>query len=79
MISTVTTSTVSTVTTAALAGSVALVGIIVLLVLVVQKEFSGASQGGRFQRLEQALLIGIVPLVIAFVVVVTTRVIDSLR
>ena len=79
MISTVTTSTVSTVTTAALAGSVALVGIILLIALLVQKEVFSGVKGGRFRRLDKALLIGIVPLMIAFVVVVATRVVDILR
>jgi len=79
MISTVTTSTVSTVTTAALAGSVALIGILVLLVLLVQKELSGSTNGKRYKALSKALNIGIVPLLIAFLAVVVTRIVDILR
>lgn len=79
MISTVTTSTVSTVTTAALAGSVALIGILVLLVLLVQKELSSAAAGTRFEALSKALNIGILPLMIAFVMVVVARVAEVLR
>jgi hypothetical protein len=79
MISTVTTSTVSTVTTAALAGSVALIGIMVLLVLLVQKELSSSATGTRYKALSKALNIGIVPLLIAFVLVVVTRIADVLR
>jgi hypothetical protein len=79
MISTVTTSTVSTVTTAALAGSVALIGILVLLVLLVQKELSSAAVGTRFEALSKHLNIGIVPLMIAFAMVVVARIAEVLR
>ena len=79
MISTVTTSTVSTVTTAALAGSVALIGILLLLILLAQKELSSAATGKRFKELSKVLNIGIVPLLIAFTLVVVTRIADVLR
>lgn len=79
MISTVTTSTVSTITTAALAGSVALIGILVLLVLLVQKELASAASGTRLQTLTRVLNIGIVPLLIAFCLVVVSRIAEILR
>lgn len=79
MISTVTTSTVSTVTTAAIAGSVALIGVLVLFVLLFQKEMTTAADGGRIKRMGRALTIGIIPLMIAFVLVVVYRVLDVLR
>jgi hypothetical protein len=79
MISTVTVSTVSTVTTAALAGSVALIGILVLLSLLVQKELASSSDNGRLRTLSRVLNIGIIPLVIAFVLIVATRVAAVLR
>ena len=79
MISTVTTSTVSTVTTAALAGSVALIGILVLLVLLVQKELAHAAAGTRLQTLKKVLNIGIVPLLIAFGLLVFSRIAEILR
>ena len=79
MISTVTTSTVSTVTTAALAGSVASIGILVLLVLLVQKELASAVVGSRSQTLAKVLNIGILPLLLAFCLVVITRVAEVLR
>jgi len=79
MISTVTTSTVSTVTTAALAGSVALIAILVLLILLVQKELSSSAKGERFKNLSKVLNIGIIPLMIAFVLIVVTRIADILR
>ncbi len=79
MISTVTTSTVTTVTTAALAGSVALIGILVLLSLLVQKELAGSADGGRLQKLSHTLNIGIIPLLIAFVLIVVAKVADVLH
>ena len=78
MISTVTTSTVSTVTTAALAGSVALIGILVLLALLLQKELFSTSSGTRFSALRKHLNIGIVPLTIAFVLIVITSLAEFL-
>jgi hypothetical protein len=79
MISTVTTSTVSTVTTAALAGSVALIGIIVLLTLLVQKELTSATTSKRLLALAQVLNVGIVPLMIAFGLLVAARIAEVLR
>jgi hypothetical protein len=79
MISTVTTSTVSTVTTAAIAGSVALIGVLVLFVLLFQKEVTTAANHGRLQKLGQALVIGIIPLVIAFVLILFSKVMEVIR
>ncbi len=78
MIATITTSTVTTVTTAALAGSVALIGILVLLSLLVQKELASSGENPRLQRLSRVLNLGIVPLLIAFVLIVAAKVIDAL-
>lgn len=74
MVSTVTVSTVSTVTTAALAGSVALIGILVLFGLLLQKEVTTASSNPRLRRLGLLLNIGIVPLVIAFALIVISKI-----
>jgi len=79
MVSTVTTSTVSVVSTIAIAGSFAVVGIIVLLVLLVQKELYSSSDSERAKRLSRALNIGIVPLFIAFVMIVISKVIGILN
>ena len=79
MISTVTTSTVSTVTTVALAGGAALIGILVLLALLIQKEIASSGGSTRLKKLGQALNIGIIPLVIAFLLIVVTRVSAVLR
>jgi hypothetical protein len=79
MISTVTTSTVSTVTTAALAGSVALIGILVLLSLLIQKELTTSGANGRLQKWGQRLNIAIVPLLIAFVLIVAFKIVEVLQ
>jgi hypothetical protein len=78
MISTVTVSTVSTVTTA-LAGSVALIGVVVLFILLLQKEVTTASDSNPLRRLGMALNIGIIPLLIAFVLIVVAKVIEVLH
>ena len=79
MISTVTISTVSIVSTAALAGSVALVGILVLFGLLLQKEVTITSSNRFLRRLGSILDIGIVPLLIAFILILITQVVDLLR
>jgi hypothetical protein len=76
MISTVTTSTVSTVT---LAGSFALIGILILLGLLIQKELSSATTSSRFKKLDKVLNIGIAPLLIVFILVVVTKVVEVLK
>jgi len=74
MISTVTTSTVSTVTTAALAGSVALIGIWVLFALLIQKEVTTVTTDTRYALLRKALNVGILPLLIAFLLLIVAKV-----
>ena len=76
MISTVTTSTVTTVT---LAGSFAIIGIFVLLAFLFQKELLSSSEDKRLKILNQVLNIGIAPLLIAFVFVVVTKVLDVIK
>jgi hypothetical protein len=68
MISTVTTSTVT------LAGSFAVFGVIVLLGLLVYKELASPPD----QRLKKVLNIGIIPLFIAFCLVVISKVVEAL-
>jgi len=79
MISTVTTSTVSTITTVALASSVALIGIFVFFALLLQKEVTTTATGDRVKRLGKALNVGLIPLSIAFIIVVITKVIEILH
>lgn len=74
MVSTITTSTVTTI-----AGSLAIIGILILLALLIQKEVVTSASGSRYSKLGQALNIGIIPLLIAFVLLVIVKVSDLLR
>ena len=78
MISTVT-SSVTILTTSAIAGSLALVGVLVLIALLVQKELTTASADSRFHQLGKTLNIGILPFLIAFILIVVFKVIEALN
>lgn len=79
MISTVTTSTVSTVTTAAIAGSVALIGILIFFALLFQKEVAISAKDSRMKQFGQVLNVALIPLSIAFVIIVVTKLLEILR
>ena len=79
MISTVTTSTVTILTTSAIAGSLALIGVLVLIALLVQKELTTSSGNSRWLQLGKILNIGILPFMIAFVLIVVFKVIEALN
>jgi len=84
MISTVTTSTVSTVTTVAIAGSLALISVITLVVLLIQKEVTTAAKDQLGRALGQtalgrALNIGIIPLLLAFALIVAVKIAEVLK
>ena len=74
MISTVTT-TVATITTA-WAGSFALLATITLLALLVKKEVISVAPEGGWKRLNHALTVAIIPLVITFFAVVVMEIIN---
>jgi hypothetical protein len=61
-----------------LSGSLALVGILVLFVLLLLKELAAASADSRLHRLSQVVDISILPLIIAFFLVVIFKVIEVL-
>jgi hypothetical protein len=79
MISTITTSTTSTIATASLAGSFALIGVVVLLILLVQKEIAAGSESKQLSRFSKALNISILPLSIAFILIVIVKVSEVLQ
>ncbi len=79
MISTVTSSTVTILTTSAIAGTLGLVGILVLITLLVQKELTTASTNSRLNQLGRVVNIGILPFLIAFVLIVYFKVIEALK
>jgi Na+-driven multidrug efflux pump len=76
MISSVTTSTVSTVT---LAGSFAVIGILVLIVLLLQKELTSTATSEIAKTLSKYLNIGILPLILVFIAVVISKVVENLK
>jgi hypothetical protein len=61
-----------------LSGSLALVGILVLFVLLLLKELAAASADSRLHRLNRVLDISILPLLIAFFLVVIFKVVEVL-
>lgn len=79
MISTVTTSTVTIVTAASIVGSIALIVILILFTLLVQKELAISSSNRPIQRLSRALNVGIIPLVMAFLVIVAVKAAELFR
>jgi hypothetical protein len=79
MTSIITTATELSLMMPALAASMALVGILVLLALLVVKEISSALASSRGNRLITAVNIGIAPLLIAFVLIVISKVMLSIK
>ncbi len=73
MISTITTATVSSVTMVALGSSFALVTVMTLFVLLLQAELASTSNAPRFRAFGRMLQVGIVPLLIAFALVLLVR------
>jgi len=78
MISTVTTTTVTTVTTTVLAGSLGLIAILALFALLVQKEVLTASQSRFGTVLSRVLNVGLIPLLMAFGMIVVVKLIEVL-
>ncbi len=81
MITTVTTSTVTTVTTIAamgLAATVSLVAIVTLIVFLTAKELTGASSSPSSRLTARFLSVGILPMVMAFAVIVGVKIVEIL-
>ena len=79
MVSTVTTSTITTVTTMIGFGVVVgLVAVIALIGFLCAKELAASSENGRRRLLARSLDIGIVPLIIAFTMIVVMKVVEIL-
>ena len=79
MISTVTTSAVSLLSSSANAGSFALIGILVQVALLIQKELISTSEDNRVRHLSRVMNVGILPLLLAFVVIVSFRIVEALN
>jgi len=79
MISTVTTSTVTTVTTMIGFGmALGLVAVITLIAFLGVRELATASRGGTQRLLAKSLDIGIVPLIIAFAMIIAMEMVKIL-
>lgn len=79
MISTVTTSTVITVTTAAVASSLALIAVMTIFTLLVQKEVATTARERWARALDRALNVGVIPLVLAFLILVALRIAEVFK
>lgn len=73
MITTVTTTTTTTVTTMGVT-SLALIAIVTLLILIVNKEIMLARNSERAIRMNKALNVAIVPLLVVFVTTIIMKV-----
>ncbi len=78
MIATVTISTVTTVTAVGFAASLSIFGAILLIGFLATKELVGASRGERQKYLSKAANIAIIPLVMAFIVIVGLKIMEVL-
>jgi preprotein translocase subunit SecD len=76
VVSTVTTTTVAT---AAQAGVLALVAVLTLLTLLIQKELTVAAEGPFARIFGKVLNVGILPLLMAFVLIAVVKVIEVLK
>ncbi len=79
MISTVTTTTVSMLNNSAIAGSFAVIGVLVLVALLVQKEILSASDDTHSQQLSRVMDVGILPLLLAFGLIVIFKIVEALN
>lgn len=61
------------------AASLSLIIVLTLIGLLIVKEIVSELRGPRVQLLNQALSVAIIPLVIAFVVTLPFKILDSLR
>ena len=79
MISTVTTTAVSMLGNSANAGFFALIGMLVLVALLIQKELISASNDSRLRQLSRVMNVGILPLMVAFVLIVSFKIVEALN
>lgn len=79
MITTVTTvTTVTTIAALGLAAAISVAAVVSLIVLLIAKELAGAKSSGKALRITRFLGVGIVPLVLAFAVIVAVNVVLAL-
>lgn len=78
MTTTVTTVTVTTATTVGLVAALGLMTTLALVALLIGKEITAAAPGERSVRWGRTLNIGVVPLLIAFAVIVAVKLVQVL-
>ena len=78
MVSTVTVSTITSIAGISLAAGIGVFLTLLLVVFLTGRELLGASSGSRQKLLARSLIIGIVPLVIGFAVIVGLKVAEIL-
>jgi len=78
MITTVTTGTITTVSTIAAMGLAATVSVVALIAFLTTKELASASLSSSSQRTARFFNVGILPMVMAFVVIVAVKVVEVL-
>jgi hypothetical protein len=64
--------------TANISGTLAVIGVVLLVALLFQKEVASAA-GSRFQKMTRILNISIIPLLIAFVLIVVSKVLEVIH
>lgn len=79
MITTVTTvTTVTTIAALGLAAAISIAAVVSLIALLITKELASARKSGTSSRIARFVSVGIVPLVIAFAVIVAVNVVLAL-
>ncbi len=78
MITTVTTSTITTVAAMGLAAGITIAAVICLIIFLATKELAGAGVSVSSKRMAKFLNVGIIPLVFAFLVVLTVKITEVL-
>jgi hypothetical protein len=61
------------------AASLALIALLTLLALLIQKEIASGVEDTRARSISRALNVAIVPLIMAILITIVVKVIDSLR
>ena len=79
MITTVTTvTTVTTIAALGLTGIIGIAAVVLLMLFLTTKELAGASSSGLSLRIAKFVNVGILPLVMAFAVIVVMKIVEVL-
>ncbi len=79
MITTVTTvTTVTTIAALGFTGIISIAAVVVLILFLTTKELAGASSSGFSLRIAKFVSVGILPLVMAFAVIVVMKIVEAL-